>query len=243
MLVNLLILVSVLFTAVLSGILGMAGGMILMAILVAALSVPAAMVLHGAVQAFSNGSRAVFLWRHVQWRILPPYAAGAAAAVAAFAAVSLVPDPGLVLLLVGAMPFAARATPRLQALDMRNPLIAAACGVVVTAAQLLAGASGPLLDMFYLNSTLTRHQVVACKAITQTLGHLIKLLYYGALIGAAGELPLWFYAVAMATAVAGTRVGTRLLDSLADESFRRVSGWVILAIGAACIVQGLRMLL
>jgi uncharacterized protein len=242
MFVNLLILVSVLLTAVLSGILGMAGGMILMAILVALLSVPAAMVLHGAVQALSNGSRAVFLWRHVQWRVLPPYAAGAASAVAAFAAVGLVPDPGLVLLLVGAMPFLARATPRLQALDMRNPLTAAACGVVVTVAQLLAGASGPLLDMFYLNSTLSRHQVVASKAITQTLGHLIKLLYYGVLIGAAGELPVWIYAVAMATAVAGTRVGTRLLDRLADDAFRRVSGWVILAIGAACMAQGVRTL-
>jgi uncharacterized protein len=242
MLVNLLILVSVLFTAVLSGLLGMAGGMILMAILVAVLSVPAAMVLHGAVQALSNGSRALFLWRHVQWRILPGYAAGAAVAVAAFAAVSLVPDPGLVLLLVGSMPFLARATPRLHALDMSKPLTAAGCGVIVTAAQLLAGASGPLLDMFYLNSPLTRHQVVASKAITQTLGHLIKLLYYGVLIGAAGELPLWLYAAAMATAVAGTRIGTRLLDRLADASFRRVSGWVILAIGAACIVQGLRSL-
>jgi uncharacterized protein len=243
MLVNLLILVSVLATAVLSGILGMAGGMILMAILVAVLPVPAAMMLHGAVQALSNGSRTVFLWRHVQWRILPPYVAGAALAVAAFAAVSLVPDTGLVLMLVGAMPFLARALPRAGALDMSSPLTAVLCGGVVTVAQLLAGASGPLLDMFYLNSKLTRHQVVASKAITQTLGHVLKLFYYGAVIGAAGALPLWLYLAAMATAVAGTRIGTRLLDRLADHAFRRVSGWVILTIGGACIAQGVRLLI
>lgn len=237
------ILVSVFVTALLSGILGMAGGMILMAILVLVMPVSTAMILHGAVQATSNGSRAWFLRQHVQWHILLPYSAGAAIAVGAFAALALVPNAGLVLLLVGAMPFLARLTPRLAGLDMNHRPTAVGCGVLVTAAQLLAGASGPLLDMFYLNSTLNRHQVVASKAITQTLGHLLKIGYYGAVIGSADGLPLWLYAAAMATAVAGTRVGTRLLDRLADQTFRRVSGWVILAIAAACLMQGVRMLL
>jgi uncharacterized membrane protein YfcA len=242
MILSILILVSVFFTAVLSGILGMAGGMILMAILVSTVSVSAAMMMHGAVQAMSNGSRTIFLWRHVQWRVLPPYLVGAAAAVAGFAALALVPDAGVVLVLVGVMPFVARVTPRLSALDMNHAPTAAVCGVVVTTAQLLAGASGPLLDMFYLNSSLTRHQVVASKAITQTLGHLLKLVYYGVIIGNADSLPLWLYPAAMAMAVAGTRVGTRFLDHLADETFRRVSGWFILGIAAVCVVQGVRTL-
>lgn len=243
MLLNLLILVSVFLTAVLSGILGMAGGMILMAILVTAVSVSAAMMLHGAVQAMSNGSRAVFLREHVKWHILPPYVVGAALAVGGFAALAVVPDAGLVLVLVGVMPFLARATPRLGTLDMNHKPTAVLCGLVVTAAQLLAGASGPLLDMFYLNSTLTRHEVVASKAITQTLGHLLKIGYYGLLIGNVDVLPLWIYPVAMATAVAGARVGTRFLDRLADDTFRRVSGWFILGIGGVCVIQGVRNLL
>jgi uncharacterized protein len=238
-----LILVSVFVTAVLSGVLGMAGGMILMAILVSTLSVSAAMMLHGAVQAASNGSRTLFLWRHVQWRVLPPYLLGAGLALALFAALALVPDAGVVLLLVGAMPFLARVTPRLDRLDMNRPLTATLCGALVTPAQLLAGASGPLLDLFYLNSTLTRHQIVASKAITQTLGHLLKIAYYGAIIGDPDSVALWVYAAAVITAVLGTRVGTRLLDRLADETFRRVSGWVILAIATACIVQGVRTLM
>lgn len=243
MLLFAIILVSVLFTAILSGILGMAGGMILMAILVSTVPVSAAMMMHGAVQAMSNGSRTLFLWKHVQWHILPPYAAGAAVAVAVFAALAIVPDAGLVLVLVGAMPFLARATPRLNALDMRHVPTAILCGIVVTAAQLLAGASGPLLDMFYLNSNLTRHQIVASKAITQTLGHLLKLLYYGVIVGSAGSIPWWLYLAAMATAVVGTRIGTRLLDRLADEAFRKISSWVILAIAGACVIQGVRTLL
>jgi uncharacterized membrane protein YfcA len=233
-----LLLVSVLSTAILSGILGMAGGMILMAILASTLPVASAMMLHGAVQLTSNGSRAWFLRRHIAWRIFPAYALGTALALGLFSALMLVPDAGVVLILVGALPILGRFTKRLQGLDITRPLTTVTCGFVVTAAQLLAGASGPLLDMFYLNSPLNRHAIVANKAITQAFGHAIKLLYYGLIIGAVDDVPLWFYGLAMATAVLGTRIGTRLLDRLEDASFRRWSGYVILAIATVCVVRG-----
>ena len=149
------ILATVFATAVLSGVLGMAGGMILMAILVSTLSVAGAMIVHGVVQAVSNGSRAWFLRHHIQWRILPAYTLGAAAALAGFTALSLVPNAGVVLILVGAFPFAARWNARLSGLDVTRPATTLACGFTVTAAQLLAGASGPLLDAFYLNTPLS----------------------------------------------------------------------------------------
>lgn len=62
---------------------------------------------------------------------------------------------------------------------------------MVTAAQLAAGASGPLLDVFYLNTKLDRLAIVATKALTQTLGHLLKLGYYVGVIGLTGvdDLP------------------------------------------------------
>ncbi len=232
------LIASVFATSVLSGVLGMAGGMILMAILVSMMSVPAAMIVHGAVQATSNGSRAWILRAHIRWRVLPPYLLGSAAALAVFKALTLVPDAGLVLVLVGVFAWLARLVPRLKGLDVERPATAVACGATVTAAQLFAGASGPLLDVFYLNASLDRYQVIASKAFTQTIGHLLKLAYYATLIGVAESLPWWLFVVAMATAVTGTRVGTRLLDRWRDEMFRSVSGWVILAIATVCVVKG-----
>jgi uncharacterized membrane protein YfcA len=242
------ILASVLLTALLSGVLGMAGGMILMAILVALMPVAAAMTLHGVVQAFSNGSRAWFLREHIRWGILPWYGLGSAIATSAFAALTLVPDPALVLVLVGAMPWIARAAPlvgssRLGSLDVSRPATAVTCGITVTIAQLLAGASGPLLDLFYLHSPLNRYQVVASKALTQTIGHLLKVGYYGVVAGSVGALPWPLYGTAILAALIGARVGTRLLDKLADDAFRRVSGWVILGLGAACVLDGGRRLI
>ena len=233
-----LLLISVFATSVLSGILGMAGGMILMAILVSTLSVGAAMMLHGAVQATANGSRAWFLRNHIQWRILPPYVLGAVAVLVLFIALTIVADANLILMLVGIFPWLARLTPRLQGLDVTHLPTAAACGAVVTAAQLFAGASGPLLDVFYLNARLNRFEVIASKAFTQAFGHLLKLFYYGLIIGVTDSVPAWLYAAAILTAVFGTRVGTRALERFSDERFRSVSSGVILAIAALCFGRG-----
>ena len=235
------IIASVFLTSIISGILGMAGGMILMAILVTALPVASAMMLHGAIQATANGSRALFLLEHIQWRILPPYLVGAGVALSGFLAIVMVPHPGLVLLLLGGLTWLGRVAPHFRGLNICQPTSAFACGLVITSAQLLAGASGPLLDLFYLNSPLNRHQVVASKALTQTLGHVIKLGYYGIiLVGAdiAGGINGWLYLLAIATAISGTRIGTRLLDRVREDTFRRVSGWVILGIASICLVSG-----
>jgi uncharacterized protein len=239
----LIIIATVAFTSVLSGVLGMAGGLILMALLVLLQPVATAMVVHGIVQAFANGSRALFLLRHVHWALMLPYCAGAMVALGGFVLVALVPDEASVLIAIGAFPWLARIVPYLNRLDITRPWTAVASGVVVTATQLFAGVSGPLLDVFYLNAHLNRYQVIASKAVTQTVGHLIKLFYYGVLIGHGETLPHWFLAAAVVAAVAGTRVGTTLVGAVTDANFRRVTGWVILALGAACIVQGTRQLI
>lgn len=238
-----IIFVSVFATSVLSGIFGMAGGMILMAVLVFALGVATAMMLHGAVQATANGSRAWFLRRHIRWSILPLYMVGAGACVALFTLVAFVPSAGMVLLLVGAFPWLARVSKRLQGLDVTHPPTTVVCGFVVTAAQLLAGASGPLLDVFYLRSPLTRQEIVANKALTQAIGHILKFIYYGLIVGVVLALPLWWFVVAMTIAVAGTRVGTRLLERWNDADFLRYSQTIILTIATICLVQGVWLLI
>ncbi len=241
----LFVLTVVLLTSILSGIVGMAGGMILMALLVALYSVPVAMILHGVTQAGANGSRAWYLRRHIRWRVLLPYLAGSGSCVALFAAVRIVPDRGLVLLMIGLMPWLALFVPARIAFVIERRSVAFSCGLSVTAAQLLAGASGPLLDLFFQRSPLDRHQIVATKAITQTVGHLTKLLYYGGLLLVAGEpllregeAPLWLFLLVVPMAIVGTRVGTRVLDRLDETLFRRISSQVILALGAACLIAG-----
>ena len=243
MFIEIAIVTAVVLTSMLSGVLGMAGGILLMALLVSLKSVAAAMIIHGVVQGTANGSRAFLLRKHIVLRILPPYLAGAAIAFGAFIAMRLMPNAAWVMIVIGAFPWLALVVPKLNGLDVTRPATAAVCGTAVTAAQLFAGASGPLLDFFYLHARLDRYQVVATKALTQTLGHVLKLVYYGGVIGVGSDgINLPFLGIAVVAAVVGTRLGTQLLDRIGDGEFRRVSRWVILAIGAYCIVDGIRKL-
>jgi uncharacterized membrane protein YfcA len=237
-----MIILAVCATSLLSGILGMAGGMILMVILVTTLGVASTMMLHGAVQATSNGSRAWFLRNQIRWSIMPIYALGAFFSVAGFSLVAFIPEPGVVLILVGLFPWLARFSKKLAGLDITRPLTTFACGIVVTSAQLLAGASGPLLDVFYLNSPLNRLEIVANKAITQAVGHILKIIYYGLIVQVIADLPWWLIGTAMVSAALGTRIGTSLLKRWNDRDFQRVSQLIILTVASLCIVQGVRLL-
>lgn len=236
---TLLVLLAALLTSTLSGVIGMAGGMVLMAVLVLLLSVPAAMVLHGAIQGMANGSRAWMLRKHIVWRVLPPFLAGSAVGVAVFVALALAPSEHFVLLMVGLFPWVARASRFLRGMDITRPAVGFAAGLVTLPIQLLVGVSGPLLDVFFLNSDINRHQVVATKATTQTIGHVLKIAYYGTLFGGAtAEVGGMRLLLALAAAVIGTRIGTLLLDRLSDDNFRRTSEHVILALGAVCAARG-----
>ncbi len=66
-------------TAFLSGLFGMAGGLILIGVLLALMPLPTAMVLHAITQMASNGWRAL-LWRaHIRWRPVAVYLIGCCA--------------------------------------------------------------------------------------------------------------------------------------------------------------------
>ncbi len=187
----LIIALATLLTSIISGVLSMAGGVILMGALGLLLPVAAAMVLHGVAQTASNGSRIVFHRQHIQWPVLLPYLGGALGALALFMVFIFLPEMALVFIVIGLFPFISQMIPDRLNLDIERPAIAVACGFSVTATQLVAGASGPVLDVFYVKSRLTRHQVLATKAVTQTSSHVIKLGYYLAVIGLTVDLPMW----------------------------------------------------
>lgn len=234
---------GVLVTSFLSGIFGMAGGMLLMGLLLAIMPLSAAMVLHGVTQMTSNGWRA-WLWRaHVDWRIAAWFASGSLAAALAFAFVAVLPSKGVALLMLGLTPFLAMALPARARLNVARPAHAVGSGAVCMVLQLLAGVSGPILDVFFVQSGLDRRGIVATKAAVQTLGHAVKLAYFGTALAAAGdEISPLVALLAIALAIVGTQSSRRVLESLSDEQFRRWSRWIILAISVVYLGQAVRLL-
>ena len=235
--------VSALVTSFVSGILGMAGGMILMGVLLAIMPVPAAMMLHGVTQLASNGWRAM-LWRtQVVWRVFRGYAIGALAATAVFVFLQLVVSKPVALVAMGLTPFLALALPEKLHLNVERPGHPAACGAICSALSLTAGVSGPILDVFFVRSKMGRHAVVATKAMTQSFSHLLKIAYFGGIVATGrGTVDPWIGAMMVVLAFAATSLAAPVLKRMDDQAFRRWTRWTVMALGAFYLVSGIWLL-
>ena len=168
----LVILFSTFLTAFLSSIFGMLGGLILMGVLVFIMPVSNAMVLHGLIQLTSNGYRAWLNKKDINWIIISTIAVGNIISLSVFLWITFVPDKVIVYLVLGLLPFIAFMLPKRLSLDVSKKPIGILAGIVVVASNLLSGTGGPLLDVFFQKVKMTRHQVVATKAVAQSLGHI-----------------------------------------------------------------------
>ena len=209
-------------TAVLSGVLGMAGGIALLGVLLFYLPPLVAIPLHGVIQLVSNGSRVLVQRRHarfdwIAWYALPLIPAG----LIGLRVAQRMPE-ALVEGAIGAVVLAATWLPRRGgngAASARHPRARFfALGVVTGFLNMLLGAVGPLIDPFFLGLGLGRQALVGTKAACQSIGHAVKIGLFGvAGFAFAEHAPL--LALCALSAVAGTWLGSRLLDRLSEESF------------------------
>tara|TARA_B100000214_G_scaffold63798_1_gene42009 strand:- start:14346 stop:15098 length:753 start_codon:yes stop_codon:yes gene_type:complete len=240
-----LVLVATFGTAFLSSIFGMLGGLILMGILISFLSVGPAMVLHGLIQATSNGYRAWLNRKDVQWSIIFTLLIGCGISLIILFFIAFEPSQIIVIFALGLLPYIAWAVPKELALDITKPSIGVLAGVVVVGTNLTAGVGGPLLDVFFQRVDMTRHQVVATKAVAQTLGHFAKIIFFGGLL-ISFSFENWpdplFLFCAIILSVLGTTLGKKVLDIIDDEIFFRWTQIIVLSVASIFIIRGLFLL-
>ncbi|MDF0521419.1 sulfite exporter TauE/SafE family protein [Bradyrhizobium yuanmingense] len=225
-------------TAFLSGLFGMAGGLILIGVLLALMPLPTAMVLHAITQMASNGWRA-FLWRaHIRWRPVANYMVGAAVALAAWSLTRYVPDKAMALLLLGITPFMARLLPANIKPDPDSLWQGTVYGTICMGLMLMTGVSGPLLDTFFLGGDFGRREKVATKAMCQVVSHFTKLIYFGGIIDQAAGLDPVLAVVAIGASMLGTTLARRILEAMTDQQFIAWSNKLITTIACYYIVHG-----
>jgi uncharacterized protein len=178
---------SVLLTSMLSGVFGMAGGMVLMGILLVLFSVEKAMFVHGVAQFASNGWRSVLWWQHIAWQVFRGYALGAAVVMAMATMLQVTFTCPVVMLMLGIATFVAFLLPSRLHLNVERKGHPFACGWVCMAMQMLSGVSGPLLDTFFVHSDMDRRQVVSTKSAVQTLSHALRIAFFGIMTNAAEQ--------------------------------------------------------
>jgi uncharacterized membrane protein YfcA len=230
-------------TSFLSGLFGMAGGLILIGVLLTLMPLPTAMVLHAITQMASNGWRA-FLWRrHIRWRPVSVYLIGCALALGAWSITRYVPDKPIALLLLGVTPFMARVLPSGLKPDPESVGQGSFYGFICMGLMLMTGVSGPLLDTFFLGGNFGRREVVATKATCQVASHFTKLIYFGGIIDSAATLDPVLAAVAVAASMLGTTLARRILEAMTDLQFRTWANRLITTVAGYYIIYGSWLLL
>ncbi|MEQ8598577.1 MAG: sulfite exporter TauE/SafE family protein [Devosia sp.] len=236
------LIAAVFVTSTISGIFGMAGGMILLAALLAFLPVATAIALQGAIQIVANGSRAWFSRSFIEWRIIGFITLGLGLAAALLFVVRYVPDLATVCIAVGLLPVLLWLPKGWISLDASRPSHAIACGLVSGGLNLAVGVAGPSIDIFFVRTEMDRRKVIATKACMQVISHASKVVFYG-LTTAAMVGGDWLMVLIVAPfAVAGTNLGYHVLQRMTDANFRRWTRWIVTMLGIFYLIRGILLL-
>ena len=228
---------TILVSSFISGVFGMAGGMILLGVLLNYFDVPSAMILFSIIQLCANGWRA-WQWRHyVLWPIFFKYLLGAVIAFAFMYAIRFVPDKMMVFFSLGLMPFVIEALPRELRPNIEWRGVPFVTGILTTVIQVLSGVGGLFLDIFFQKSMLDRKTTNATKATVQTFSHVIRAVYFASLSGFA-HVPKWALAPALALAIAATSLAPFVIERMTDHGYRQWSRAIIFAISVVYLIRG-----
>lgn len=230
-----LLTVTAFLTSIVSGVLGMAGGVALLGLMTAVM-VPAVVVpLHGVVQLVSNGSRTLLLLKQAAWRevalFLIPLTIGTLIATH----LGQLFDYRWLEPIIGCVLVAFIVWRRVQPKVRRPPdALYVVVGFVVGLVMLFIGATGPISAVVFKRDDWPPLRVVATMAVAQAVAHLLKLPAFFSL--GFDYTPHWpLLAVMSAAAIAGTFVGQRLLARISPERFGLIFD-VALAILAAWLL-------
>jgi uncharacterized membrane protein YfcA len=232
---------TIVVSSFLSGVFGMAGGMVLLGVLLVYLDVASAMILFSIIQFFANGLRVAQWWSFVRWRIVWLYCLGGTVAFGAMRLIEFVPDKALVYLLLGLMPFVVEAVPPAARPNIEWRGVPFITGVLTTIVQFLAGVGGVFLDLFFQKSMLDRKTTLATKAVVQTLSHVLRAVYFLSLAPVGDAVTTGPLLMSVLLAIAGTALAPYVIERMTDHGFRQWTRALIFGISAVYLVRAVSL--
>lgn len=231
------------FTAMLSAIIGMGGGILLLATMFCFLTHAEAIPAHGAVQLISNSTRTLAYLKHVDWQAMARFAIGALpgsilGVVLLICLAELKATEPYLKIIVGLYVLIAPFVPKNTGAHAGTsgwefPLF----GFFAGAAAFTVGAVGPLIAPLFARANFVKERLVATKAICQSILHLAKIPVFLALrdFEDLGQLSLITLLMAVLV-IPGTFAGKRMLRHVSEQRFV----WLY---RAALLVAGAKVLL
>lgn len=228
---------TIVTSSFISGVFGMAGGMVLLGVLLVYFDVATGMILFSIIQLAVNGWRALHWRRFVRWPIFWWYVVGGLAAFALMRWVAYVPDKAVVYIMLGLMPFMVEVLPRRIQPSIEWKHIPLVTGFFTTIVQFMAGVGGLFFDLFFQKSSLDRKTTNATKAITQTFSHILRVGYFGSLVG-FGDLHIQVWGPSILLALVGAIAAPFVLERMTDDGFRRWTKVIVFTLAVVYLVRG-----
>ncbi len=227
-------------TSILSAIVGMAGGITLLSLMLLFYDPLVAIPLHGVVQLVSNSSRAIVQRRHLRWDLI--WRHGVLLIPLGFVGIEISQrlPPSFTKALIGVFVLVATWIPKVLLLGThpenapphrRFLLLGGAVGLLNTT----VGATGPLIAPFFLNLGLSRFALIGTKAGCQTLAHIAKIIIFGATGFIFADYAPLLVALC-ASVVVGTLVGSRLLTHVNEVWFVRLYKTVLTVVALYLVI-------
>lgn len=228
----------VLVTSFLSGIFGMAGGLILLWFLFLVAPASTAITVHGIIQMVSNGSRAWFSRQFLDVKILAIVCLGLALAASILSSIQYSPNAAIASIVLGLLPLVLWVPKSWLILDASRPVHAFLCGFISGGLSVMVGSAGPLIDVFFIRTQLDRRVVIATKAAIQVVAHLSKVIFYLSALQTFDAIGWAVVLLCVPTTVFGAWLGKFVLDRISDVQFRSWTRLIVTAIGLVFLLQG-----
>lgn len=220
------LLVPVAFlTSLLAAVMGMGGGILLIALMPGLVPAPAILPLHAATQLASNASRAAFGWRHIDAGIVPGFLTGAVLGALVGAEVYRGLDTQWLPALIGALILVFTWVP-LPAVPGGGQLSLVLLGFYQTGLGMLAGATGPVGAAVLMRRSIQRDWLVVNTALYMSLNHGMRMAAFLLIGFSFGQ---WWQLLGgmIAAVICGSWVGTRLRSRLPQYDFQRLFRWLV----------------
>jgi uncharacterized membrane protein YfcA len=239
---NELLLIPIAFgTSCIAGIMGMGGGILLIALMPGLIPAAAILPLHAATQLASNVSRAGFGVKHIDWRIIPAFTVGALAGVLLGGQIYQSLDMRWLPALIGVFILIFTWLP-LPKLGGGGQLALVLLGLYQTGLGMLAGATGPVGAAVLLRRNTERDWLVVNTALYMSLNHLMRVIAF-AVIGFSFA-QWWLLLLGMVIAgICGSWVGTKLRPRVPQLNFERLFRLLVSLLALRMIVHSLLQLL
>ena len=231
-----LILALVTFlTSTITAVVGIGGGMMLIAIMPLFLPLNALIPVHGLTQISSNLSRAVFGYKDVQYEVIPKFLIGSFLGIGIFAGILNLISLEYVPLFIGAYIllslWSAKFNEKIKKYE--NYLLA---GFFQTGLSMVVGAIGQLTMTLLQKDYKDKDKVVATSAALMSITHILKVFvftYFGFVFFDYIEI---IFAMIIGS-IAGSWLGTKLRDKIDAKKFTIVLKVLLTALAIKVIAS------